>query len=185
MVPVDAGGGLGDGPGMAEMKITLAAVNALDQATFTDRFGQVFEHSPWIARGAWQARPFASLDALQAAMMAVLAAAGPDAGVALLREHPELAKPANLTAASASEQAAAGLDRLAGDRVAEFMELNRAYRDRFGFPFIIAVRGQRDPDAIQAELRRRLTQSPESEHAAALREVARIARFRLENIVDG
>jgi 2-oxo-4-hydroxy-4-carboxy-5-ureidoimidazoline decarboxylase len=170
---------------MAEMKITLDAVNALDETAFTDRFGQVFEHSPWIALGAWQARPFASLDALQAAMMAVLVAAGKDAEVALLREHPELVKPANLTAASASEQAAAGLDRLAGARVAEFMQLNRAYRERFGFPFIIAVRGQRDPEAIQAALHQRLTQSPESEQAAALREVARIARFRLEDIVDG
>jgi OHCU decarboxylase len=184
MVLVDAGRGLGDGPGMAEMKITLDTANVLDQTAFTERFGRIFEHSPWIALGAWQARPFASLDALQAAMLAVLAAAGPDAEVALLREHPELAKPANLTAASASEQAGAGLDRLAPDRAEEFMALNRAYRERFGFPFIIAVRGQRDREAIEAALRQRLAQSPASERATALREVARIARFRLEDIVD-
>jgi OHCU decarboxylase len=184
MVSVDAGRGLGDGPGMTGMKITLDTVNTLDESAFTERFGRVFEHSPWIALGAWQARPFASLDALQAAMMAVLAAAGTEAEVALLRAHPELAKPAKLTAASASEQAAAGLDRLAGDRATEFMALNRAYRDRFGFPFIIAVRGQRDPEAIEAALRQRLTQSPESEHVTALREVARIARLRLEDIVN-
>jgi 2-oxo-4-hydroxy-4-carboxy-5-ureidoimidazoline decarboxylase len=170
---------------MAEMKITLDAVNTLDQTAFTERFGRIFEHSPWIASGAWQARPFVSLDTLLAAMMAVLAAAGPVAEVALLREHPELATPAKLTAASASEQAAAGLDRLAGDRAAEFMALNRAYRECFGFPFIVAVRGQRDPAAIEAALRERLAQSAEGERATALREVARIARFRLEDIVDG
>jgi OHCU decarboxylase len=184
MVSVDAGRGLGDGPGMTGMKITLDTVNTLDESAFTERFGRVFEHSPWIALGAWQARPFASLDALQAAMMAVLAAAGTEAEVALLRAHPELAKPAKLTAASASEQAAAGLDRLAGDRATEFMALNRAYRDRFGFPFIIAVRGQRDRAAILAALEARTNNSEKEEIDTAIAEVAKIAWFRLSDLIE-
>jgi OHCU decarboxylase len=169
---------------MAAPKITLAVLNTLDEAGFTARLGGIFEHSPWIAQAAWAMRPFARMDALHGAMLSVLAEAGEAAELALLRAHPELAKPASLTAASASEQAGLGLDRLAAEKAAAFLQLNAQYRARFGFPFIIAVRGQRNAEAIEAALRQRLGHTTEAERRTALAEVARIARFRLEDAID-
>ena len=90
---------------------------------------------------------------------------------------------AALTAASAAEQAGLGLDRLAADESAMFVAMNRAYRERFGFPFIIAVRGQRDRAVILAAMQARARNAPEQEQAAALAEVARIARFRLDDLI--
>jgi 2-oxo-4-hydroxy-4-carboxy-5-ureidoimidazoline decarboxylase len=101
----------------------------------------------------------------------------------LLQAHPELARPGVLTAASATEQGGMGLDRLTASKAAAFDGLNAAYRGRFGFPFIIAVRGQRDRSAIFAALSARVQNSPEREMAAALAEVVKIARFRLDDLI--
>jgi 2-oxo-4-hydroxy-4-carboxy-5-ureidoimidazoline decarboxylase len=163
----------------------LAAVNALDLAGFTALLGGVFEHSPWIAAAACAARPFGSIADLHAAMLRVVDAASPAQRLALLRAHPVLAPPGGvvLTAASAAEQANAGLDRMAAAEAAAFDALNRAYRARFDVPFIIAVRGQRDRAAIVAALQARLGNDAAQEHAAALAEVAKIARFRLDDLL--
>ena len=165
-------------------RLSLAALNAADPAEFADLLGGVFEHSPWVAVAACRSRPFASVGALHAAMVAAVDAAGEASQRALLRAHPELARPAVLTAASAGEQAAAGLDRLDEADMAAFEAANAAYRARFGFPFIIAVRGQRDRAAILAAMRARLGADPVAERATALGEVARIARFRLADLID-
>jgi 2-oxo-4-hydroxy-4-carboxy-5-ureidoimidazoline decarboxylase len=163
--------------------ISLAALNALDVDRFTALLGGVFEHSPWIARAAYAGRPFASLVTLHATMVAVVDAADLEQQLALLRAHPELARRGLLTAASASEQGSKGLDRLDADESALFDALNSTYRARFGFPFIIAVRGQRDRSVILAALTRRVTHPSNQERAAALAEVAKIARFRLEDLI--
>ncbi len=164
-------------------RITIAALNALPAAAFVARLAGIFEHSPWVAQAVLGVRPFADVAALHAAMTAAVAAAGPDARLALLRAHPELARPAPLTAASAAEQGGLGLDRLDAPEAARFAALNAAYRARFGFPFIIAVRGQRDRTAILAALTARLDHDAPTEQAAALAEVARIARFRLDDLI--
>ena len=161
--------------------MTLAELNALDEAGFVAALDGIFEHSPWVAARVAQQRPFAGIAALHAAMVAAVAAEGEAAGLALLRAHPMLAKRAPLTAASAAEQASQRLDRLAGAEAAEFAALNQDYLDRFGFPFIIAVRGQRDRAAILAALRARLAGTPAREQQTALAEVAKIAWFRLED----
>ncbi len=164
---------------------SLASLNVLDAEAFAALLGGVFEHSPWIARAAYSARPFGSVAELHAAMLRVVTDAGLDRQLRLLQAHPVLAPSTSvtLTAASTAEQAGIGLDRLAADETAVFDALNRAYHARFGFPFIIAVRGQRDRAAILATLQSRLGNPPAQERATALAEVAKIARFRLQDVI--
>jgi 2-oxo-4-hydroxy-4-carboxy-5-ureidoimidazoline decarboxylase len=167
-----------------EDKLTLDKLNTTGAEVFTAFLGHIFEHSPWIARAAYAGRPFASVPALHATMVAVLTNAAPDRQLALLRAHPELARPGPLTSASTAEQGGMGLDRLAAEEAATFDTLNTAYHTRFGFPFIIAVRGQRDRAAILAAMSARLAHSSDQETTAALAEVAKIARFRLDDLID-
>jgi 2-oxo-4-hydroxy-4-carboxy-5-ureidoimidazoline decarboxylase len=167
-----------------ELSIDLEVVNTLCVEAFVARLGGIFEHSPWVARAAFAGRPFASVAALHATMVSVVSNAGTERQLRLLRAHPELARPGPLTEASLSEQGGMGLDRLAADEAAAFDSLNTAYRARFGFPFIIAVRGQRDRAAIFAALTLRNENSPEQEMAASLAEVTKIARFRLDDLID-
>lgn len=166
--------------------ITMEALNAMDRAAFTEALGGIFEHSPWIAEAAWERRPFAERDDLHRAMVDVVARAGRDRRLALVRAHPELAGEAMrqrlLTAASTGEQKGAGLDGLTAEDAARFDALNRQYRERFGFPFVIAVKGH-DKDSILAAFARRLANGQEEELETALGQVARIARFRLEATV--
>ena len=165
-------------------KLTLANLNGLTDEAFIARLGSVFEHSPWVAETVCAARPFASVAVLHRAMTAAVDQAGEEKQLALLRAHPELARRGPLTAASASDQGSQGLDRLDADEAAVFNALNTSYRDRFGFPFIIAVRGQRDRVAIREALAKRVTHSREQEQATALAEVAKIARFRLDDLIE-
>jgi 2-oxo-4-hydroxy-4-carboxy-5-ureidoimidazoline decarboxylase len=168
---------------LSPRKLGIEALNVLDADSFIALLGSVFEHSPWIARAAYGARPFASLVTLHATMVAVVDNADPDQQLALLRAHPELARRGSLTAASAAEQGSQGLDRLDADESALFDALNSTYRARFGFPFIIAVRGQRDRSAILAALSKRVRHTQDQERATALAEVAKIARYRLEDLI--
>ncbi|HSK42018.1 MAG TPA: 2-oxo-4-hydroxy-4-carboxy-5-ureidoimidazoline decarboxylase [Arenibaculum sp.] len=167
--------------------ITLDTLNAMDRAAFAKALGGIFEHSPWIAEAAWEHRPFARLDDLHATMVDVVTRAGRDRRLALVRAHPELAGEAMrqrlLTAASTGEQKGAGLDDLTAEDAARFDALNRQYRERFGFPFVIAVKGH-DKDGILAAFARRLANGQDEELETALDQVARIARFRLEAAVS-
>lgn len=166
--------------------VDLANVNHMDRDAFVANFGSVFEHSPWVARRAWAARPFASRDALHDAMVAVVREASPAEVRALLNAHPELAGPEargrQMTDASVSEQGSAGLDRMSPAEFDRFDHLNAAYRARFGFPFIIAVRGRGRAEILR-EFERRLAHSPAAELEAALAEIAAITRMRLERRV--
>jgi len=163
--------------------MTLAELSALDCAAFVDAVGWVFEHSPWVAERAWRRRPFGSLDDLVAAMTAELEK-GTDAELlALLRAHPDLGSRARMTDASRDEQAGAGLDNLAPAEFARLHELNAAYRTKFGFPFLYAVRGGTKHDILEA-LEARIPACREEEVNEALRQVLRIARFRLEDTLS-
>ena len=166
---------------------SIAALNAADRATFVAAVGFAFEHSPWIAEQAWERRPFDGLDALHAALVAVVAAAPPQRQVALITAHPDLAgrlaREGRLTAASRDEQAGAGLDRLRPAETARFDAANGAYRARFGFPFVICVR-HHDAASIVAALEQRTENGREAEIATALAEIAKIARLRLEDALD-
>jgi 2-oxo-4-hydroxy-4-carboxy-5-ureidoimidazoline decarboxylase len=165
--------------------LTLEALDALDRAAFAARLGGVFEHSPWVAERAWAARPFASVAALHAAMVRAMRAGSAAEQTALLRAHPELAgreaREGRLTAASSGEQKSAGLDRLDAGEARRLADMNAVYRERFGFPFIIAVRA-RTKDEILAEFARRLGRGAAEERETALGEVEAIARIRLERL---
>ncbi len=167
--------------------MNLAAINALDEAAFVEKLGGVFEHSPWVARRAFEARPFASLEALHAAMTDVVRRAGRDEQLALIRAHPELAGRAMvanaLTADSTNEQSGAGLTRCSPAEYATLVELNARYNAKFGFPFILAVKGY-DRVGVIAEFARRVNRKVEDEFAEALAQIARIASFRLRAMIE-
>jgi 2-oxo-4-hydroxy-4-carboxy-5-ureidoimidazoline decarboxylase len=165
------------------MPLSIDQINRFTQAEFTEAVGWVFEHSPWVAERAWHLRPFASCDHLSDQMNGEVAAAAPEEQLALLRAHPDLGTRAKISPSSAGEQAGAGLDRLTGDEYKRLLDLNNAYREKFGFPFLYAVKGA-DKFAILEALERRLNSNREDEFQEALRQVYRIARFRLERIVS-
>jgi OHCU decarboxylase len=180
--------------------MTLAELNAKDRIAFIAVLGSVFEHSPWVAERAWQDRPFPTLDALHDAMTSVVTTASTEEQLALLRAHPDLGavrlKPdttgthgsvrlqadPQMSDASQREQAGVGLDALTREELGRLQKLNAAYRDKFGFPFVYAVKGSTKEDILDA-LERRLLSTRETERQEALRQVYRIARFRLEEVV--
>jgi OHCU decarboxylase len=166
--------------------LTLDELNRCDRARFVAALGGVFEHSPWVAEAAWQARPFASVAQLHAAMVGAVAQADAPRQLALIRAHPELAGKAavrgELTASSTREQAAAGLGACSPEEYARLRSLNARYNARFGFPFILAVKGC-DRAGIIAAFEARVERSVEEEHAENLRQVARIAAFRLQAVI--
>ena len=150
---------------------------------FTAAYGGIFESSPWVAEEAYADGPFEGVDDLHAAMVGVVERAGAERQVALIRAHPDLAGRAaiagELTDDSTREQAAAGLDRLTPAQFARFQELNGAYRERFGFPFVICAR-EHDAASILDAFDERLGHDRDAEVSTALREIAKIARLRLE-----
>ena len=167
---------------------TIAEVNTWDVETFVARLGGVFESSPWIAERAWTTRPFADLDALHRSMVEVVNSATEEQQLALIRAHPDLVGAAalagTLTPASTGEQAAAGLDpgSLTPDEIAEFAIRNAVYNERFGFPFVICARENRKA-SILAGLQARVDHPAEQERQTALDEIAKIAWFRLTDLI--
>ena len=161
----------------------LDDLNALDQTQFVSAIGHVFEHSPWVAERAWQLRPFVSVDALCQAMNRAVESATNAEKLALLRAHPDLGTRAKVSLSSEREQAGAGLDKLTPEEHATLLRLNTAYKEKFGFPFLYAVKGASKSDILGA-LGKRLQRTREEEFATALQQVYRIARFRLEEIIE-
>jgi urate oxidase len=166
--------------------LSLSTLNNGNQQRFVEALGALFEHSPWVAAEAWHKRPFANTDELHQALCHAMYDASIDRQLALLLAHPDLAGKAavahELTAASTSEQAGVGLDRLSPDEFARFTELNQAYRDRFGFPFIICVR-EHTKHSILANFAARLDHTRDEEITTALGEIAKIANLRLRDLV--
>ena len=152
---------------------------------FLEVYGQLFDHSPWVVERAWDKRPFADAKALQSAFLSVIAEASDDERRALARAHPELADKLaiaeGLTAASAKEQASAGLDRLSPAEYEIFSALNRAYRNKHGIPFIICVK-LNDRASILAAMRARLEQDSDAELDEAMTQVGLISWLRLAQI---
>ncbi|MGV3632982.1 MAG: 2-oxo-4-hydroxy-4-carboxy-5-ureidoimidazoline decarboxylase [Pseudorhodoplanes sp.] len=166
---------------------TLESLNSVPLPTFSAAVGDVFEHASWVADAAFGHRPFPTVAALHDAMMGVVRASPPERQLAFIRAHPELGskvKRLDITADSQAEQGSLGLDRLSDAEFKTFTELNAAYAEKFGFPFIICVR-RHTRDSILKEFRRRLGNDPDSERKAALDEIALITRLRLVARVDG
>ena len=165
---------------------SVSRLNSLARDEFTDLIGPVFEHSPWIAEATWESRPFLSFDQLHRALCATVRESGEEKQLALIRAHPDLvghaALAGTLTPASTSEQAGAGLNRLAPEEIAAFQTFNQAYHDKFGFPFVICARLNKKEAMLNA-FPARLSHSRTEEIQAALEEIYKIAYFSLQDIV--
>ncbi|WP_345532848.1 2-oxo-4-hydroxy-4-carboxy-5-ureidoimidazoline decarboxylase [Viridibacterium curvum] len=166
--------------------LTTTSLSALSQDEFVQAMEGIFEHSPWVAERAWTLRPFASREALLEALCSTMLSATHDEQLALIRAHPELAGKAavrgELTAESTREQAGARLDACSPEEFARLQTLNSAYGEKFGFPFILAVRGYDRAQIIQ-RFAERLENSVENEFSEALQQITRIARLRMEERV--
>src|SRR6266496_2530502 len=164
---------------MSRPKLSISRINAVDQQAFVEAFGFLFEGSPWIASEAWRNRPFASIGDLHEKLCAVIYTATREQQLALIRAHPDLvgraALSGTLTPQSTGEQAAAGLDRLSPVEIAHFTQLNAAYRDKFGFPFVICARENKKESTLSGFAARLPN---------ALDEIAKIARLRLLDIAS-
>jgi urate oxidase / 2-oxo-4-hydroxy-4-carboxy-5-ureidoimidazoline decarboxylase len=159
-----------------------------DRAAFVALYGAVFESSPWVAEAAWEEGPFDTVGDLHAAMVRAVERAPAEQQLELIRAHPELAgvelRVGALTRASASEQAGAGLDRLDPEQAARLGRATAAYRQKFGFPFVVCVR-EHTPESIIRSAEERLASTADDERRAALGEIAKIAALRLEGTVAG
>jgi 2-oxo-4-hydroxy-4-carboxy-5-ureidoimidazoline decarboxylase len=161
----------------------LAELNAMDRVEFVRFVGPVFEHSPWVAARTESQRPFASREALHAALVATVDKASDDEKICLIRAHPDLMGDDELTATSKSEQASAGLPNATTEETKQFREYNRQYRERFGFPFVICARLNKK-DAIARAFPVRLRNSRAQEIETALQEISKIADLRLKDLVQ-
>jgi 2-oxo-4-hydroxy-4-carboxy-5-ureidoimidazoline decarboxylase len=172
----------------AQPPLDLAALNAMDRDAFVAAIGPTFENAPWVAANAWTRRPFASVGALHAAMLDVVRAAPDGRQLAFLCGHPELAgreaQAGTMTTESVGEQKSAGLNALTSAELDEMQRLNRAYRERHGFPFIIAVRANTKQQIFES-IRARTSQTTEIERRAALEQIGLITRGRIDALVSG
>jgi len=161
----------------------IAELNKVEQTGFVNALGWVFENSPWVAARAWFRRPFSSLETLHAAMTAEVESAPEAEQLQLLRSHPDLGTRARMADASAAEQAGAGLDSLTAEEFEHLQQLNSTYKEKFGFPFLLAVKGSTKID-IMRSLEQRIGQPRDVEYREALRQVYRIAEFRLRETLE-
>jgi 2-oxo-4-hydroxy-4-carboxy-5-ureidoimidazoline decarboxylase len=167
--------------------VELAELNALGEREFVALFGGVFEHSPWVAQGAWRERPFSSIDHLHQSMMEVVRDAARRHQLLLVRAHPELAgaeaKEGTLTADSSTEQGRLGFALLTKQELNAMAQLNRRYRETHGFPCIVALSLHATRETVMAEMRRRIENDSEAELTTALEQIGHIARARLAKIL--
>ncbi len=165
----------------------LRELSEMSESDFVNALGGVFEHSPWVAKSAFAERPFATLGDLHSAMVNAVDEAGVDAQLRLIRAHPELASKAavrkELTEHSNREQAGAGLTDCSPEEMARLQQLNRDYNAKFGFPFILAVKGH-DRRSVIESFARRLSHAREVEMRECLTQIGKIASFRLQDLVD-
>jgi 2-oxo-4-hydroxy-4-carboxy-5-ureidoimidazoline decarboxylase len=168
--------------------LNLDTLNAASRADFTRLLDGTYEHSPWIAERAWDARPFATLAALKQGLVAAVRGSTRDEQLGLIRAHPELAGKAmvarTLTAESTNEQGKAGLTQCTPEEFARIQQLNAEYNGKFGFPFILAVRGY-DRHGIIDAFAKRVDNDHATELRASLEQIHRIAGFRLHDLISG
>ncbi len=165
---------------------TLQEINSFDRQQFVAALDSLFEGPPWIVEQARAARPFNSLTSLHRALCAVMEQAPIEQKIALIQAHPDLvgraALAGTLTPDSTKEQASAGLDRLTADEIATFTRYNQAYRDQFGFPFVICVR-ENKKESILAGFETRFQHTHSQEIEIALGEIAQICWLRLQDLI--
>lgn len=154
----------------------------MSRKEFVSFLGGMFEHSPWIAETAFHKKPFATFEQLHRALCETVKNSGEKKQLALIRAHPDLVGRAVLTRESVGEQAVAGLDKLSPEEIGLFQKQNAAYKNKFGFPFVICARLNKK-EAILAGFERRLKNSREQEVKTALEEIFKIAELRLRDLI--
>ncbi len=168
------------------MKTNLITLNANNAPEFITALGAIYEHSPWVAQAVLPQRPFADAKTLAHAMREAVANASDETKLELIRAHPQLAGKAaiagELTEHSSREQAGAGLSHCNPEEFANITRLNDAYQQKFGFPFIIAVRGHTRASIIEA-MQNRLCNDEPTERTQALQQIDRIAALRLRDLI--
>jgi len=159
----------------------------IDRAGFVERFGPVFEHSPWVAEAAWESRPFADLQAVHRAMVDAVRGSARERQLALLRAHPELwgreARERRMTADSVAEQSTAGLFALTPEQAARIERMNAEHQQKFGFPFIIAAM-KNTREQILSAFERRLALDAEAAFQAGLAQVEVITGLRIARLAQ-
>lgn len=168
---------------LSTMSYSIAKLNQMSQDEFVAALGAVFEETPAIAHQAWNQRPFADVIELHQRMVDVVNAMSQEQQLALIRAHPDLGSKAKMAEASVHEQAGAGLDRLTPPEYERFQAMNRAYKEKFGFPFIVAVKNH-TKNSILETFNRRLENTVDAEIAQALTEIIQIAQFRLLSLCE-
>lgn len=161
------------------MQIPLSSLNQMSQAEFVAALGSTFEQTPAVVAAVWTQRPFETVNQLHEAMIQQVGSFSSVQQLALIRAHPSLGSRAKMAAASVSEQMGAGLDQLSPADYTQLQQLNQDYESRFGFPFVLAVKGH-TIESILAALRIRLQNPPAQEQQQALHQIAQIAYFRLQ-----
>lgn len=164
------------------MSYTLAELNQMSQEIFVEALGAIFEHTPEIAFQTWYQRPFTDITQLHQTMGDAVKAMSSEEKLALIRAHPDLGSKTKMAPASVQEQAGVGLDRLTAEEYERFHCLNKAYKAKFGFPFIIAVKNHNKTSILEA-FERRLLNPVEVEMQQAIAEISQIARFRLLDLI--
>ncbi len=165
------------------MSKSIAQLNQMSQEEFVQVLGTLFEHTPEIAQKAGNYRPFVDVTALHQKMVDIVSLMSIDEQLALIRAHPDLGSKAKMAEDSVKEQAGLGLDRLTNQEYDRFQRLNQAYKNKFGFPLIIAVKNQTKDSVLEA-FERRLQNTIEAEIASAIAQINKIAWFRILNLVE-
>jgi OHCU decarboxylase len=170
-----------------QKQYAIPELNKLERESFVQIIGPVFEHSPWIAEAAWQKKPFRDLEKLHHTLCETVISSGESKQVALICVHPDLvgciSAAEQLTRESAGEQASAGLNELSPEETALFQYNNTAYKEKFGFPFVICARHNKK-EAILKGFKTRLQNSREQEIQTALEEIFAIAKLRLRDLIS-
>lgn len=167
---------------MNNSQYTLTQLNQMSQKEFTTALGEIWEETPKIATQTWHYKPFEDVEALYQTMVAVVEKSDETQQLDLIKAHPDLGSKAKMADASVREQAGVGLDRLSKLEYERFQALNRAYKEKFGFPFIIAVKYHTKESILEA-FESRLQNSQEEEKRQALTEISKIARLRLQAMI--
>ena len=168
---------------MNNQQYAIAQLNQMSQSEFTAALGEIWEETPEIAKRTWHNKPFENSTALYEAMTDVVNQMSEAEQLALIQAHPDLGSKAKMAEASVEEQAGIGLDRLSETEYQRFQSLNQAYKDKFDFPFIVAVKYHTKESILEA-FETRLKNSPEQEKQQALTEISKIARLRLESLIN-
>lgn len=162
--------------------LSMEQVNQMSKQQFVEQFGEVFEHSPWIAEHAWELRPYDNKRELHRVMMAVVLDAPIERWLELYRAHPNLATRIRIGDYSTKEQQSAGLAQLTQAEYTQFRDWNEAYQVKFGFPFVMAVKGK-DKSMIWEAMQKRYEHTSDQETAQAMKEIEQITRFRIDALI--